>query len=254
MKKVLISILSLIFIISMITTVYAATGSISLGASSDTVVKGKTFTVTLAGTADNNITGLEAKLSYDTNKLSIEGKSAGTGFSDLSGSNEIAIASTSSENLSKAGTLYTITFKVLDKAAEGETTISVTNAVLALVNEQAAQENTAESSDEVTITIKADDTTVGNQGGTTQTPTEDGNNSSNTNNGNSDNNNVNNTNNGSEDKKENTNKNVSSNKNTSKNTTKLPQTGAESASIIVIIALGVMGITSYMSYRKYKNI
>jgi len=261
MKKVLISILSLIFIISMITTVYAATGSISLGASSDTVVKGKTFTVTLAGTADNNITGLEAKLSYDTNKLSIEGKSAGTGFSDLSGSNEIAIASTSSENLSKAGTLYTITFKVLDKAAEGETTISVTNAILALVNEQAAQENTAESSDEVTITIKADDTTVDNQGGTTQTPeepeqnpTEDENNPSND--GNSNDDNDNNPNSGSEDKKEDTNKNVNTNKNTNTNKkpSKLPQTGAESVSIILIIALGVLGITSYMSYRKYKNI
>ena len=52
MKKVLVSILTLIFIVSIITTVYAASGSISLSASSDTVVKGKTFTITVAGTAD----------------------------------------------------------------------------------------------------------------------------------------------------------------------------------------------------------
>ena len=161
MKKVLVSILTLIFIVSMITSVYAASGSISLSASSDTVVKGKTFTVTVAGTADDNITGMQANLSYDANKLSIESKAAGTGFFDASGSNEIAIGSSSSENLSKSGTLYTITFKVLDTATEGETTISVTNAILALVSGQ-----TESSSDEATVTIKADDTTVDNQGGT----------------------------------------------------------------------------------------
>ena len=45
MKKVLISLISIIFIISMFTSVYAATGSINVGASADTVIKGKTFTV-----------------------------------------------------------------------------------------------------------------------------------------------------------------------------------------------------------------
>ena len=236
MKKVLVSVLSIIFIVSMISTVYAATtGSISVGASSDSVVKGKTFTVTVAGTAEANIKAMEAKLSYDANKLAIENKSAGQGFSDLSGSNEIAITASSSEGLSKSATLYTITFKVLDNATEGETTISVTNAVLALLD----AENTNELSDEVTITIKADDTTVDNQGGATtgdnaqkdeqkntiETP-------SNTNSGNKSNTN---------NKKNNT-------------TTKLPQTGVESASVIAIVALGAISISSYISYRKYKNI
>ena len=72
MKKFLISILAFIFIISAVNAVNAASGNINLSASSDTVVKGKTFTVTLAGTADNNITGLQSTLSYDTTKLSIE--------------------------------------------------------------------------------------------------------------------------------------------------------------------------------------
>ena len=43
MKKVLISLLSIIFIISMITTVNAATGTITAGASANTIIKGKTF-------------------------------------------------------------------------------------------------------------------------------------------------------------------------------------------------------------------
>lgn len=242
MKKVLISTFILIFIISMVTVVNAATGSINLSASSDTVLKGKTFTVTVAGSADNNITGMQASFSYDNTKLSIEDKVAGSGFSDLSGDNEIAIASTSSENLSKAGTLYTITFKVLDTAAEGDTTITVSNAVLALVNDQAIQENTEESSDEVTITIKADDTTVDadkdeQQPTDTKDPVD-----------------TEGTTTPSKDKSDSSSDKSTSTTNSTKKTTKLPQTGVETASIIAIVALSTVSIVSYVSYRKYKNI
>jgi len=247
MKKILVSILTLIFIVSMITTIYAATGNISLSASSDTVLKGKTFTVTIAGTADNNITAMQGNLTYDSNKLSIQSKSAGTGFSDLSGSNEIAVTSTNSENLSKAATLYTITFKVSDTAEVGETTISVKDAVLALVNEQSVQENTEKSSDEVTITIKADDTTVGSDKENTNTNTNT-NANTNTNTG------SNNSSNSSNSSNKYTNTTSTTKKNTTNKTTKLPQTGVESASVVAIVALGVISIVSYVSYRKYKDI
>lgn len=235
MKKILISILAFIFIISAVTAVNAASGSINLSASSDTVVKGKTFTVTLAGTADNNITGLQSTLSYDTTKLSIESKSAGANFTDASGSNsEIAILS-SGNTVEKSGTLYTITFKVLDTAEEESVTISVTNATLALVNENSEQENVTVSDDSVTINIKSDDTTIDNKdeqnkdNNTTQKPS----NTSTTGN-----------------------KSTTSTKSnsSSKKTTKLPQTGVEMVSVIAIVALGAMGVASYISYRKYKNI
>lgn len=263
MKKILISLLSIIFIISMITEVYAVTGNITWETSSPNVIIGKTFTVTLAATADSNITGFQAGLSYDKSKLSIENKAVGQGYFDASGSNEIAVGSNSSENLSKSATLYTITFKVLDTSEEGETKINLTNAILALVDGQTDPTNR-----EVTINIKKDDTTVGNQGGTnedtetpedgdgtgagTQTPEDDGNTPSNDDNNNGGNADGNNSNSGNENK--NTNKNVNSNKNTNKNTTKLPQTGAESASVIAIITLGTIAIASYVSYRRYKNI
>lgn len=246
MKKVLVSIITMIFIISMAITVKAATGNISFGASSDSVLKGKTFTITLAGTADGNITGLKADLSYDTSKLEIDNKKAGTGFSDLSGSKEISIVSTNSENLSKSGTLYTITFKVLDNAAEGATEISISNVTLALVNENSQQENVNVANDSVIVTIKADDTTAGNN--------EDNNN--NTNNGN----NNNNTDNGANNNSSNTNNNNSgksnsnSNKSNNSNTKKLPQTGIEDVNILLVIALGTIALASYVSYRKYKNI
>lgn len=236
MKKVLVSIITMIFIISMAITVKAATGNISFGASSDSVLKGKTFTITLAGTADGNITGLKADLSYDTSKLEIDNKKAGTGFSDLSGSKEISIVSTNSENLSKSGTLYTITFKVLDNAAEGATEISISNVTLALVNENSQQENVNVANDSVIVTIKADDTTAGNN--------EDNNN--NTNNANNNSSNTNNNNSGKS--------NSNSNKSNNSNTKKLPQTGIEDVNILLVIALGAIALASYVSYRKYKNI
>lgn len=269
MKKLLISLLSTILIISMFSVVNAATGNINVGASAETVIKGKTFTVTVVGTADNNITAMQAKLNYDSSKLAIEGKSAGNGFSDLSGANEIAISASSSENLSKTGTLYTITFKVLDTAEEGSTTISVTNAILALVNEQATQENTTETSDEVTITIKADDTTIG---GDDQDSTGDGEETKNPSNGDNTNtgDNGDNSNSGNEDEEKEPNKDVDTgkdtgedketskdtnkDKNTNKNTNKLPQTGVESTTLIAIVTLGAVAIVSYLSYRKYNNI
>ena len=245
MKKVLISMLTLLFIISMIPTVYAATGSISLGASSDTVIKGKTFTVTIVGTADNNITGLEASLSYDNTKLSIDkdATTAGSGFSDLSGDNEIAIVTTNSYSLSKSWTLYTITFKVLDSASEGETKISINNAVLALVTDQSVQEDVQLANDEVTITIKADDTifdTEADDGSDDQTPSD----------GNNGNNNGDSSNTDSGNKTENTNKNVNSNK----KPTKLPQTGIESTVIFAIVVLGIISIVSFVSYKKYNDV
>ena len=249
MKKILISLLSIIFIISMFTSVYAATGSINLGASADTVIKGKTFTVTVAATADSNIKGMQSGLSYDTNKLSIESKSAGQGYFDASGSNEIAIGSTSSESLAQSGTLYTITFKVSDTAAEGPTTISVTNAKMSLVSGE-----TDPTSGEVTINIKADDTTAGGSSNQEEQNPSNGDNG----NGGSDGSDSNG---GTEEEKENvvntsSNKTTSTSKNTSKNktTTKLPQTGAESTILFAIVALGAVSIVSYISYKKYNNI
>lgn len=231
MKKILVSVLTLFFIISMITTVYAATGNINLGASSDTVEKGKTFTVTIAGTADNNITGLQAALAFDSNKLAIESKSAGSNFTDASGSDsEIAILSSGS-TVSKSATLYTITFKVLENAAEGETKVSVTNATLALVNVNSEQENVKVADRDVTVNIKSSN--QGNNTDKTDNKTQTPSNTSNSGN-----------------KSTGTSKSNSS----TKKSTKLPQTGIETVSIVVIMALGIISIISYVSYRKYKNI
>lgn len=238
MKKILISMLTLFFIISMITTVNAATGSINMSSSSNTVIKGKTFTVTVVGSADNNITALQGTLTYDSTKFSIENKTVATGFSDLSGNNEIAISATSSDNLSKSGTLYTITFKVLDTAEEGNETISINNVNLALVNENSEQETVKANDESVTVNIKSDDTTADNKDNENNEQEEPNNTTTPSNTTDSGNKST-----GS-----------SSSNSANKKTTKLPQTGVENVSIIAIIALGTIAIASYVSYRKYKNI
>ena len=239
MKKFVISIMTIIFIISMITVVNAANASLELSTSANSVIKGKTFTVTIAGAADNNISALQAKLSYDSNKLSIESKAAGANFNDMSGTSEIAILSSGSD-LSKSATLYTITFKVLDNATEGETTISVTDPTFALVNSNQEQENVKVANDSVTITIKADETTAGGE----EKPKEEKEPEQ------------------QEEKKNETPSNTTNNSNnksntnntTKKTTKKLPQTGIEDTGLIAIVALGFVSIISYISYRKYKNI
>jgi len=241
MKKISILLTILLFIISMISTVYAATGSISVGANTDTVEKGKTFTVTVVGTADNNINGMEAKLSYDSAKLVIQDKDAGSGFSDLSGNNEIVVLSKNAENLSKTGTLYTITFKVLDTAEEGQTKISVKDPVLALINEQATQENATASNDEVTVTIKAVEVKEEPEGEQPKEdePKEDEPKEDET----------------KEDETEKGQKEETKDTTTKENNkNKLPQTGVESTTLIAIVAVGLISIASYVSYRKYKNI
>lgn len=237
-KLVLISLLALIFVASMLTTVNATSGSISVASSASQVVKGKTFTVTIAGTADQNITALQAALSFDTSKLSLESKTAGTGFTDSSGSDsEIAILSTDNNSLSKSGTLYTLTFKVLDTAEVGETTVKISNAKLAIVNE-GTQENVTVADGTATVTIKSDDTTIDNKDNNTNS---------------SDNNTSTNGTSNSSNKNSNSGSSSSSSSKSSKKT-KLPQTGVETISVVAIAGLTVFAVISYVAYKKYKNI
>ena len=236
MKKGLISILISIIVLSMFSVVNAATASINLGASSEEVKVGDVFTVTLIGTADNNIAGLQANLIYDTNKLEIQNKTVAEVFYDYNANskNEIQLgtgSSTDISKLSKSVTLCTITFKVLDTAEIGDATIEVKDIVLAVVNSNQEQEEVNIANDSITMDIVKETSGEGtgeqepnNPEGTgkeEQTPSDSEN-----------------------DKQE----------NTGKDSTKLPQTGAETTSLIVASAFVVISIIFYVSYRRYKDI
>lgn len=231
MKKILISLLSIIFIISMITTVYAATGSVNLSASADSVFKGKTFTVTVTASGDNNVTGFSSKLSYDKSKLSLESKVASNGFTDVPSGDELnaGILSTEGITLSKSVVIYTLTFKVLDNAEVGDTEISLTDIGLGLVNEDSVQEDASASDATVKISIKADDTTFEQEEVDDDDDIDAGAGDK--------------ADSGKEDKKTNTGKG-----------NKLPQTGVENTIVIAILSLGIVSIVSYISYKKYNNI
>lgn len=235
MRKFLISLISIIFIISIMTAVYAATGTISVGSSADTVIKGKTFTVTLAATADSPIDGMKTKFSYDKNILSLETSTAGDNYGNNSSEGEILVTS-NADTSPTSTTLYTMTFKVLDTANVESTTISFSESELHLKTEETI-EKFSTTVDKVTINIKADDTTAGGE----KDPSNGDNGNGGTDNGNTGSGNT-----GSG--KENENKNVN------KKPSKLPQTGVESTVLIAIVALGAVSIVSYVSYKKYNNI
>lgn len=226
MKKNLISILAFIFIISTVTIVNAATGSISVSSSTDSVIKGKNFTVTIAGTADSPIDGMYTKFTYDKNVLELISATAGENYGNNSSEGEILVTNNSSSTSPTSATLYTMTFKVLDNTNVDSTIISFSDSTLHL-NEEGTVKDTATSIGSVTVNIKSDDTTVDNNDKNEQKT----NNTSTTAN------------------KSTTKSNSSSNK-----TNKLPQTGVEMVSLIAIVALGAIGVASYISYKKYKNI
>jgi len=287
MKKIIISTLIAILVMSMFTIVNAASGSINLGSSAERVKPGETFVVTLIGTADNNITAMQANILYDSTKLAIESKKVADGFADFSGNNEIAIASTSSESLSKTTTLYTITFKALDNATVGEAKIDFTNISLATINESSEQEVVSIPNDSIEIDIYTQEEQPDNgntqqpdngntqqpDNGNTQQPDNgntqqpDNGNTQQPDNGNTqqpDNGNTQQPDNGNTQQPDNGNTQQPDNTNTQKDNTtaekenntitKLPQTGIEDMSIVAIIGLAVVSIVSYVSYRKYKNV
>ena len=255
MKRKVISILTIFLIISIALTasIKAATGSISVGASSESVIKGKTFTVTIAATADTNVIGLKANLNYDTTKLTLKSKKAGDNFTDGS-ANESELAFATGGAGSKSATICTLTFEALDSAAVGDSEIKISGIVLA------ADENINLNDETVTIKIKADDTTAGNDENNNNNTTNNGNNNNNTDNSANNSNNSNNNSNNSNNNSSNTNNNNSGKSNSnssnsnSSSTKKLPQTGIEDINILLVIALGAIALASYVSYRKYKNI
>lgn len=219
MRKSLISILIAIIVVSVFGVANASSANINLGASSEKVKVGDTFTVSIVGIADNNIAGLEANIEYDKDKLKIENKTVGTGFYDYpAGENEVAIGLGSEENieLSKNATLCTFTFKVLEGAKTGETVIEFKDIKLALVNAEKQQEEVSVANESIEIEIEKVE----------EEPKE-------------------------ENKKEDTDKKPA---NTNKDDNKLPQTGIEEVSIIAIAILAVIATVSYVSYNKYKNI
>lgn len=230
MKKKILTVFIIILMVTAIGVVNAATASIAAVSSANQIIKGKTFTITISGTADENITALQSELSFDKAKLSLESKTMGTGFTDASGGdNEIAILSIDNDSLSKSTTLCKLNFKVLDNATDGETTISIKNAKLALVGESQEQTNVDVIDQNVTIEIDTDDTIIDT---------------------------------GDDDKKDDDDKKEDDDKkddeddkkedNDKKDDDGLPQAGLSILGILSIIMASIFAVISYYKYKKYE--
>lgn len=160
MKKILILSFILVLMLSTINVVKASSASLDIVTSSNKVKPGSTFTITLVGKAENNISALQANLSYDKNHIEIENSSVETGFIDFSENNEISVVSTENANLSKETTLYTITFKVLDTAKPSKLTIKLENIALGTIKSDNTQEAIPLDEKNINITIEKIDSTI----------------------------------------------------------------------------------------------
>lgn len=250
MKKILISLLTLIFIISIAVSANAATtGAVTISLSNETIKAGDEFSIVVTATDSNNLNTVE----YSGLTITDESGNVSTAITVKSveavGDNWAKMNNEGKTNFVYSGgqaqsqEVFKVTFTVGDNITAGTYNINVEG--LKVYSTNIEDDTTDVGTKSVSVKAIVDDTTVNNQGGattdnnnTTQEPENTTTTPSNT----------------TSDNKSNPTSTNNKKNNTNKTTTKLPQTGVESASVIAIIALGAMGVASYVSYRKYKNI
>lgn len=225
-KKIIITAMFITIILTGITTVNAATTTISLS-SNDKIVAGGTITINI--NVSSPVYGISAKVSYDKDVFESATVASSVATSANLANNTIVI---DSETAMPAGTIGTITLKV-------KSTISKNEAVVSLSNVKATDESiNTQTLNSPSITLKTNANSIPNNG-SEQTP--------NSNNGNTGNNGTSTVNN-----KETTN-NQQGKVTTAKkaNISRLPKAGLETGIVFVLVAGLVVGI---VFYAKYKNI
>lgn len=222
-KKIIITAMFITIILTGITTVNAATTTISLS-SNDKIVAGGTITINI--NVSSPVYGISAKVSYDKDVFESATVASSVATSANLANNTIVI---DSETAMPAGTIGTITLKV-------KSTISKNEAVVSLSNVKATDESlNTQTLNSPNITLKTNANSTPNNG-SDQT--------SNNNNGNSGNNGTSTV---------NANNQQQSKVTTAKkaNISRLPKAGLETGIVFVLVAGLVVGI---VFYAKYKNI
>lgn len=222
-KKIIITVMFITIILTGITTVNAATTTISLS-SNDKIVAGGTITINI--NVSSPVYGISSKISYDKDVFESATVASSVATSANLANNTIVI---DSETAMPAGTIGTITLKV-------KSTISKNEAVVSLSNVKATDESlNTQTLNSPNITLKTNANSTPNNG-SDQT--------SNNNNGNSGNNGTStvNANNQQQGK-------VTTAKKA--NISQLPKAGLETGIVFVLVAGLLVGI---VFYAKYKNI
>lgn len=232
MKKILtisLIILLVMFILN-IGIVNAATGTASFTASSTSVKPGETFKVTLSANSDDGLNSVDTTYSYDTDKLEfVSANVANSNWSSLGQDNQITVISNSTSKIT-SNDVYVLTFKVKDTATVG-TTAKISTSEVMIDTDLATDSSLTVSAKSVNINIVSVDDNKGN----TNTDDEPNTPSEGTN----------------------TNK-ISSNNIQSESPTTankiLPKTGEGFIILITSIAVIVLGILSFVLYRRYRNV
>ena len=222
-KKIIITVMFITIILTGITTVNAATTTISLS-SNDKIVAGGTITINI--NVSSPVYGISSKISYDKDVFESATVASSVATSANLANNTIVI---DSETAMPAGTIGTITLKV-------KSTISKNEAVVSLSNVKATDESlNTQTLNSPNITLKTNANSTPNNG-SDQTP--------NNNNGNSGNNGTSTV---------NANNQQQSKVTTAKkaNISQLPKAGLETGIVFVLVEGLLVGI---VFYAKYKNI
>lgn len=250
MKKVLISLFTIAFLISMVNSIYAATsGSISINTSSSTIKAGEEITLTVSATDSDKLNSIEYTFITvtDANGISTPSlevskvEAANSNWTNLIEGTSIIYMYTGSAV--ESSEVFKITLKAKEDISEGNYIVNIQGLkVYNVTHAEGTDEEKTTNIGAKTVEIKAikDTTTVdgddsskdiekSTDDGKTETPStkETGTGSKST---------------------------SGSKSSDSSSSKKLPQTGVEIISIAGIAVLSIISIISYVSYRKYKNI
>lgn len=225
--------LIVIMIVVLMSVVYAASGTVSLKASSTTVEPGGTFTVTISANCNDGVNGIDTTLSYDTDKLElVSGALANNNFANLSSENQITVI-TNSKTPIKSADLYTLTFKVKDGVASGSTATIKTGKIL-LDSDASNQSSETIGEQTVTVTVKKGSKPENGQPENTQPGSESKENES------------------TGSSEQNT-KDLSAGKQIATKSS-LPYAGVEGSIALAILILVVVAVVSYILYKKYRKV
>ncbi|MBR3134663.1 MAG: hypothetical protein IKG56_04290 [Clostridia bacterium] len=169
MKKIILNVCILIvFILISLSKVYAASDSIELKSSSNSVKPGDTFTVTISAKSDKGINGIDTKLTYDTDKLELtESNVADSKWASLGADSDITVMSNTSSKITSAD-IWRLTFKVKSSVANGsKANVSIGDATL--FTDDAS--NSSISLNGSSVTIQIGDNSSGEEENIVEEPT-----------------------------------------------------------------------------------
>lgn len=248
-KGIVISlVMTIIFIISSIGVVNAATGSVSISATSNEIEKGKNVEIIISAESVDKVNGITATLGYDDQVLEyVSGEVTSENWSKISnGKNEIAVI-TNNGGIAQDN-IYKLTFKVKENTIASSATVKLSGVTLSTsVSGSDGNVNIGDRS--VTINIK------GNNSGNSNSGVGDSGNQTASTSINNSQNSSNNQGNKSDASTKLTKSGTSTSKtSTVASKTKLPKTGTNYILVAIMAIGGVLAVTFYKLYIKYKDV